>query len=752
MSKPKLNKQDYDRIARVLFLLLNRAMMYQANHPHIKDAIGNFQQELTTVLPGSSSLVLILNRDQLFLDEEPVDQRINTNRIVALFKKTGVQSISFAAGITVDELQTLITILTTPQKFSSSEKMVEELNFCGVQHLKINHVFYKKMTKDEKVISLQDQKEAAASVPGEKSAEVPDQLMKMLVEGLLAEDTEKALSMKNLLADPAGLSQEMLNAENKSMQAATSGNFPAGSTADDTPPAAGEDIKNLAPGATLLYQIQALSDDVNQKLEAGDQVDMMDVADAVSEMKRQLNRGIEAQKAVNQAFANEEQILSQMDELTDNVIIQLIKNEYQQGKISPTRLAHILRRLVPDAGGLKRLLPKIKIALIAEGMPMADYLQLVRQLGKELESDELSQILSEAAEAVGMEGEDLIEEIRKKPEQAAELMAIAAEIRKGTGDEKAFTEMLIDYVEQLGNKVREESADAGDGEEGAKARQMMIDVGSGLVAQLKNMDFSNEALLNMEERINARIGSVLEKFSTDSDIMSTVSAEPAQKEKTLLEMMERSVEGDEELKNFLRVIRAKADKKEIDENSFKQIYSDLQEQEKVFREQEEKRELPPGVLKTRDFRFYLEKELLRAKRHNHHLSVLPFSIIKVRFQDANKEKDRQIEKADVYDAAYRKLVETSRVSDIIGELSQGMITMILPMTDETNARMALRRISKLLNDHVFEINGMKLKMICAGSVASFSPDRKPNIESFIKTIGFELEHVVSRIKYVHRLA
>lgn len=749
MPKGQLDKHDYDRIVRVMFLLLNRAMMYQVDHPHIRSAINNLHQEFSDILPVSSSMVLILNRDQLFLDEEPVDSRINTGRIVTLFKKAGVQSISFIAGIGAEEIEALIAILTTPLKYPDSDKMIEELNFRGVQNLKINHVFYKKMTKDEEVIFRQDQKKRSTPCADGNVPRFSDQFMKMLVEGFLSEETEKALSMKNLLADPAGLSQHMLETESRSMQAVASGNMPPG--AAEGGPAGGEG--QLASGAALLYQIQALSDDVNEKLASGDRMNMMDVADAVCEMKKQLSRGIEAQKAINQAFANEAQLLGRMDELTDNVVIKLIKDEYQQGKITTTRLAQILRRLVPEADGLKRLLPKIKAALLAEGMPMAEYLQLVRHLGRELESDELALILAEAAESVGMEGEDLIDEIRKKPEQAAELLAIAAEIRKGTGDEKAFTEMLIGYVEQLGAKVQAETAETGDGEQSEKARRMMTEIGSGLMAHLKKMDFSNEALLSMEKRINARIEDVLGKLVLNPAVIASTDSPQVPKEKTLLQMMEQCVGDNEQLRGFLRVIREKAAAGEIDENNFEQIFFNLMEQEKSAREQAEKRQLPPGVLKSKDLKFYLEKELFRAKRHNHFLSVLPFAILKARLQSSEKNQAaKRIEKTDVLDAVYRKLVETARVSDVIGELSQEVITIILPMTDKTNARLALKRISKSLHDHVFEINDLQMKMIFAGSVAAYSPGMTPNVESFLKTISFELDHVVSRLKYVHRLA
>jgi hypothetical protein len=170
MSGQKMSKEDYARIIRLVCLLLNRAMMYKADHPHIKDAIINLHKDLTALAPGFSSLVLLLNRDQLFLDEEPVDPRINTSRIVALFKKTRVQSISFAAGIAVEEFQTLIDILTAPQKYTDCDKMTEELNSRGVQSVKINHVFYKKITRDDEIVSRRDRDSMTAPAAGGNAA------------------------------------------------------------------------------------------------------------------------------------------------------------------------------------------------------------------------------------------------------------------------------------------------------------------------------------------------------------------------------------------------------------------------------------------------------------------------------------------------------------------------------------------------------------------------------------------------------
>ncbi|MDY6832340.1 MAG: hypothetical protein SWC96_10985 [Thermodesulfobacteriota bacterium] len=737
MAGPKAGSAEYVKLSRMVCMLLNRAMMYKADHPQIREAAANLYKELALLLPQVASISLILHRDQLYLDEEPVDPRINVGRIVALFKKAGIQSISFFKGMTAEELDVLIGIVTSPAQYADSAAMIEELRFRGVDQLKINHVFYKKITREEEVITRKDQ--AKKPVPPPVSDAAKKQLMKTLLESVIAGEADKTLSMQRLMADPAGVSQQMLSTEEKSMAAAASGSLAPGDSGT-----AG-DMAAITPGATLLYQIQSLGDDIRQHLATGGPSDMMDVAEAVFEMKRQLALGIEARKAVNQAYENESAILDQVNSLSDDVLVQLIKNEYQQGKITTVRLAQILRRMVPEPGELRRLLPKIKKALLSEGMPVAEYLSLVQHLGKELESEGLAMVLQEAAGAVGVDGADLIDEIQKNPEQVAGLIAVAAEIRKGDGDRQAFMDMLVHYVEELGSGLRKKTT----GEDAADARRLMTDLGSNLTAHLRGMNVDPDTLAEMETRINDRIQAVFDRLDTGPAALGEGGG-PARKERTLLEMMEQSLESDQELKQVLQAVRAEAEADTLDENSIEQIYAAIVKHQEARREKESKRQMPAGVLKPAEFRFHLEKELSRAGRHKLYLSTLAFTIISVR-PKTKVPADVKIKKADLFAAAYQRLVEVARTSDIVGELDPNTMTIILPMADKAGARLALQRITKMLHDQPFEIQGIPLSVIIAGSVTSFLPDERPNAEAFIRTMAYELDHVAKRVRNIHNL-
>jgi len=101
--------------------------------------------------------------------------------------------------------------------------------------------------------------------------------------------------------------------------------------------------------------------------------------------------------------------------------VRLIKDEYRNDHtISIKRLAQIIRRMLPDIKELKFLLPQLKDGLFAEGMSPSDYLSLVKELNKELDSDGLIQVLIEASEQIGLTFNELLEGIKESPEESCQ--------------------------------------------------------------------------------------------------------------------------------------------------------------------------------------------------------------------------------------------------------------------------------------------------------------------------------------------
>ncbi len=731
MPESKVSKQEFARFGRILSLLFNRATMYQMDHPYVKQSIDEFHPFVEKLLTSISPLVFAMNREQFFIDEEPLDPRITVNRMVAHFKKAEIQSISFYEGMTKNELKTFLGIFVSLDKYPNAESMKETLAEKGITNLKINHVFYKKVTEDDEVVSRDVLKNITPEMMDEDELKSKKLFIDMVLESVLAEEFEKNLNINNLLTNPTGLSMNMIEADINSVQKS--------------------DAEDRRPGPVLLHQLQVIGEEVEKGLSGGGDANVSELAAAVFDMKKKLIEGMDAQKDLDITFSNKEEILDQANEITDNVLIRLVKNEYKAGKITTSRLAQILRRLIPDAEELKRVLPKIKAALLEEGMPLPEYLNLVEELGKELQSDELAKILQESSEEIGIDGKELIQEVKENPVEAAELICLAAEIRKGTGDEKVLTDLLVDYVERMGSKLGQDIT-AENGAEGEQhLRQVITGLETNIVSRLKDMNVvKDDVLEGLEERLNKRMDTVFDKLR--DDWIQSKSMTPEQnraKNLSVLQILEQSVGENEELGEILTIVRSKVKSEEIDENDFKEIYSEINKQKQIKREQEAKKKMPPGVLKSQAIKFVIKKEISRASRYDLPFSALAFSVIKAKPKTGDRAD--AITQQAVMDAILHRLADILREADIIGQLGKNKMVGLLPMTMQSDAKLALRRTMRLLHGDPIEVDGIPLTVKIVGVSTTFDAERMTDGKAFMQAMSNELTEMVIRVKNIQEL-
>ena len=731
MPESKVTKQEFARFGRILSLLFNRATMYQMDHPYVKQSIDEFHPFVEKLLTSISPLVFAMNREQFFTDEEPLDPRITVNRMVAHFKKAEIQSISFYEGMTKNELKTFLGIFVSLDKYPNAESMKETLAEKGITNLKINHVFYKKVTEDDEVVSRDVLKNITPEMMDEDELKSKKLFIDMVLESVLGEEFEKNLNINNLLTNPTGLSMNMIEADINSVQKS--------------------DAEDRRPGPVLLHQLQVIGEEVEKGLSGGGGANVSELAAAVFDMKKKLIEGMDAQKDLDITFSNKEEILDQANEITDNVLIRLVKNEYKAGKITTSRLAQILRRLIPDAEELKRVLPKIKAALLEEGMPLPEYLNLVEELGKELQSDELAKILQESSEEIGIDGKELIQEVKENPVEAAELICLAAEIRKGTGDEKVLTDLLVDYVERMGSKLGQDIT-AENGAEGEQhLRQVITGLETNIVSRLKDMNVvKDDVLEGLEERLNKRMDTVFDKLR--DDWIQSKSMTPEQnraKNLSVLQILEQSVGENEELGEILTIVRSKVKSEEIDENDFKEIYSEINKQKQIKREQEAKKKMPPGVLKSQAIIFVIKKEISRASRYDLPFSALSFSVVKAKPKTGDPAD--AITQQAVMDAILRRLADILREADIIGQLGKNKMVGLLPMTMQSDAKLALRRTMRLLHGDPIEVDGIPLTVKIVGVSTTFDAERMTDGKAFMQAMSNELTEMVIRVKNIQEL-
>ncbi len=503
-------------------------------------------------------------------------------------------------------------------------------------------------------------------------------------------------------------------------------------------------------GSLLIQQLEQMHLEVDKHLQGQGEVSISDLAQAIFDMKKQLLEGIQAQKALGIAYANENAILDAANKMTDQVLMELIKEEYRAGTITTPRLAYIIRRLIPEAAELKRLLPMIKKTLVAAGMPVSEFLNLIHELRNELQSEELTRVLQESAESIGMEGGELIEEIRRNPTQAAELIYLSSEIRKGGGDESALSDILIEYVDRLGAQMAKDAAEGSNPDGAAHVKKVMGEVESTLLKKLGEMNVHTDMLTRMEQRINERMESILDKMRVEWLHAKTGQQEPEKpKLFSVLQTLEHNPGDDEELRAILKTIRSKADSGEIAENDFSQIQKEIEHQKRLIKGSTTGGGMQDGILSSDDLLFIMEKEIARAKRFG-----VPFSTMALAFVTATprmKAEENPITAEAILNAALEKLSNTFRSTDYLGRIGKNRILAVLPMCKEREAKNALARILRVLHSAPLNVDGVQVQLRVAGVTANYDIERAMEARVFAKDLSNKLADMVSRIKNVQVL-
>jgi chorismate mutase len=684
---------DTDKLAsfgRSFFMIFNRVTMYDANHPYCKKAYDEFLPIVQEVLKVHSPVTITMNQDQFFLGDEPLDSRINVTKMRGHFKKAEIQSISFSKGLTNKGVVDFVEIFTSLKKYPNARVMQEELESRRISQIKMNTVYFKRVDADHEVVHRDDLEGSAQTV--KRLTESPAQMLRRIMAA--GRDSDGRVDNEGKLSG-AGISRQL----------------------------------GLIRESVGKY----LSDKGEGKV---DGPELSEVADAVFDMREELVQALEAQRSQGVFYSNEQEILDKANEITDNVVIQLIKDEYRSGEISVPRLAHILKRLVPNPLDLKRLLPKIKEALLEEGMTLSDFLSLVKELSHELQDEELSKVLLESAEEVGLDGVELIQEVKNNPKRAAELIFLAAEIQRTTGDENALTELLVEYVERIGSKMTLDIAREDDVRDEEQLRKVMGQVESQILSELKGMDVEDGIVEQVEEKLKSRSTTSFEALKEEWKTSKSKQEETkGLMEMSVLQILEQGAGKNEELGDILGRVRDQAQSLGLDEDDFERVLEEINRQkEKRQKEITDKLKLA-GVMDSEKLMFYLERQTSKSMQYHVPFSALSLTVISAR---PMKKLTEEIKPQLLLEAIIEKMATEIRGGDVAALIEENKLIALLPMVSEDKAKLALERHVKLLNSVAIEVKGVPLAVKVAGVATSFDAERTPDAKAFFQAMSADL--------------
>ena len=218
---------------------------------------------------------------------------------------------------------------------------------------------------------------------------------------------------------------------------------------------------------------------------------------------------------------------------------------------------------------------------------------------------------------------------------------------------------------------------------------------------------------------------------------------------SIFKLLEDSVDEGDELQKILAQIRKGIHNTGIDENNFQQIHDEILKIKNESKKEKSNKSLPEGVLNYINTLLYIEKEIFRSMRYDTPFSTITFSVLDLKPQ--KPVPSGSINGNDISRLIMAELIKMLRDADIVGILNKKMIVVLLPMTDQKNARIALQRIRKKLHANPMIINDIPILARFAGTVTSCDPELTPDLQAYLSAAENNHNDLVIRLRNIEDL-
>ena len=712
MPETVIDMKQALQIARAFNLAFNNAFMYGGSHQSTKDNAVSFFHVLRQMLDSAGIITVSVERGSVYVENHCVDKLVSAMRIASRYTKAGVQSVSFDRDASVESAQAFFNVMGSVADFHDVQTM--QAYFKRERHpgVRINYVVYQKVTVDETIVNKQ-----------------------------VLSETQQLLSEQHSLgtgahvpADPASILKEL--SEILSLRTAADGMERSGTGSD-----ASHRLSPAEYDRFITTQIRAINDQfiVTEAPEDAGSLRPAEMLETIYTIKENVLEDLRLQKETGTLNATAELAISEINQLSYQVIVRLIREEYRNDRnISVKRLAQIIRRMLPDIKELKYLLPQLKDGLFAEGMTPADYLALVKELSKELASDDLIQVMVEASDQIGLTLGELIAGIKEAPEEAARLIVLAAEIKSGgvRTDEEQMSAVLSDYIEKVSRALALQSPEAATPGGGMMLKTVVTRIEREILDRLKAQSVGVNTVTEVAQKLATQFTTTISHLKGEW-VRTVINGPEKPSEETVLSIIEQVAESGHEGDGVTEDIRAVLIANGYAAETIDAIVKKAQQ--RAASAITHAIDFPPGVFNAKNTLFFLDREIKLHQRYSTSFSTLLVSYEKVvdlrSFTLIDLTPDITIQLTN----QSLKLLKTiqKRDMDIIGIYSINHFSipfMIIPMTDSTGAHYIKKRIDKEFPSHEFLVNDITVHVEPKVSVFDYNKRLTPDMASYLRAI------------------
>lgn len=689
VDSPSITQEQADAIARQLNIIFNSATLYGGDHPSTKKSAGEFALFLEKIFTTVPIVTILRMGDSLYIEKSCVDHRMNASRTVAYFERIGIESISFKKGINEDDVRVFIHVFSDYKTFPTVDKMSEALSKQNVTNILFNYVFLQKITKDDTVVDKD------ALVKEEQSDE----------EKKVIEQISRLFSLKDLVDKPGDIAQNIVTKSEKGGEG----------------------------GPGIIGQLREIHSQIRDTGSRDESLSVDEMMESFFTLASEVKNQLSVQKEMGKLDKEQGLVIDEIEKMTLETIIQIVRDEYKQGKISIKRLSQIIRRVLPDIKDLKKLLPLLKEALIKDGMPLSDFLQLTKELNKELQNDGLLEKLEEGAEEMGLSVEDIVRAFNANPAEAAKIIILASEIGGEAGEDQfQMSTQLADYIESVGTKMTLDSPATADKAGGKILGKVIHQIETQLVEKLKAQDISESVIKDVEKQLAERFPRTLNKLKVDW-IVNIISTGEELSDMNLIRLLTAIVNKEADLDVIRQPIEnaliAQGLPKEKIQKVFEEIVINLDRKQKSM-------SLLKMILSSNNTKFFIERLIKENNRYHNPFSCLSLSITGIKRSD----EWSKISSDDILRAMNEILTilkNLLRDLDLIGSLDKvenNLLLIILPMTNAYGSEAVKKRLTNKFSKTEFNLDGETVFLNVVLNTAPFDNNQTQDFKSYIEFI------------------
>jgi len=392
--------------------------------------------------------------------------------------------------------------------------------------------------------------------------------------------------------------------------------------------------------------------------------------------------------------------------------------------------------MLPDLKELKFLLPQLKDGLFAEGMSPADYLSLVKELNNELDSEGLMQVLMEASDQIGLSFNELLEGIKDAPEEAAKLIVLAAEIKKGgvKTDDEQMSAVLSDYIEKVSRSLALQSPEAAAFGGGKMLKSAVTRIEREILDRLKSQNVASTTISGVAEKLASQFSETISALHGDWLKVNLRKSDKLNEEMLLSIIDQVAEQGQGGITEEIRAI--------LISNGYSAEAIDSIVKKARLRAVEaitHSIEIPPGVFNPKSTTMFLDREIRLNLRYNTSFSTLLVSydeIVDIRtFTLIELTPDIHIQLTNQSLKLMKQIQK--RDLDVIGLCTINEVSipfMIMPMTEISGALYVKKRLDTDFPQHEFLVNDITVHVVPKVTISDYNKHLTPDKDSYLKAI------------------